>query len=680
MRVKKLLKVTSIVAVVLGMIGLLFVVAFIFNPFEGKVRDLRDAVPRSVDFFVRRLNMAQDFVAFPEPHFWERFTKTVAWDKIRRGPTYQQLQRESDIERTLSEVRDQVEAVARDTPLDLIRDVLGREVQVAGNLRAPLAASTWCLYARVTWRVKVAFGLSGYGFVQEQARVQGIELAPDAGLLKVTMRGQKQPLFAARHLDVVFLGNDRELVDKSLKLARGESTLDAFGSSPDYRDGIENRLRGIEARTGLGTDALEVYLHPEKLFSITTWDDRWPDANHPDSMNQRVLASFVNLTGWRFASGALLFEPSRLGLIARVMLNQNEHTPFQSDFFRTEAQRRQEWLDPFVAMVPDDACALAAMRMPAGQFVRQMFRAMDPDWRRLFEDSLKRTGVYKSADELLSQLELAFLPRTGFVFRQNVPEKVGPNTISIPVNDPTPLPQIAWVFWVRPTGGKAIVDRLVKAIYEHHRTIFNAPAYHYPLQGRADQILECTNPHIPGTGSLAFLFYDQFFILSNSSPLVRSMIAARDGYSGSIVRRPEMRASIEELPTSINGFAYVQGPEMEKLLVEMGEYARKAGEGIDGGWARVNRPAISAQVQRDKYARYGSQAGLPPELRPQFEADVDAELQAQWTKQAGAFSAQDRAALEESTGLCRVFSAAYMQVVLDPQSIQLQGKAYFDWR
>ncbi len=680
MRVKKLLKVTSIVAVVLVAIGLLFVVAFIFNPFEGKVRDLRDAVPRSVDFFMRRLNLAADFVAFPEPHFWERFSKTVAWDKVRNGPSYRQMQRDSDIERVLGDMRDQIEAVARDTPLNLMRDVLGTEVQVAGTLRAPLATSTWCMYARVSWRVKVAFGLSGYGFVQDRARTQGIEIAADEDLLKITPKGSRQPLYAARHLDLVLVGNDRELLDKSLKLARGESTLDALGSSSDYRDGIENRLRGIEARTGYGTDALEVYLRPEKLFSITTWDDRWPDANHPESMNQRVLAAFVNLTGWRFASGALLFEPSRLGFIARVMLNQNEHTPFQSDFFRTEAQRRQEWLDPFLAMVPQDACALAAMRMPAGPFLRQMYRAMDPDWRTLFEDAIKRTGVYKSADELLQQLELAFLPRTGFVFRQNFPEKVAANGISITVADPTPLPQIAWVFWVRPTGGKAIVDRLVKAIYEHHRTIFGAPAYHYPLEGRADQILECTNPHIPGTGSLAFLFYDQFFILSNSSPLVNRMIAARDGRMGSILRREETRVSLEELPASINGFGLVQGPELEKLLVEMGEYARKAGEGMDPGWAEVNRPTVAAKVLKERYRQYGSQAGLPPEQKAKFDADVFAELQAQWAKQAGAYSAQDRAALEETIGLCRIFSAAYMQVVLDAQSIQLQGKAFFDWR
>jgi hypothetical protein len=677
MRVKKLLKVVSIIAVVLALIGLLFVVAFIFNPFEGKVSDLRDVVPRAVDFFLRKQDLADDFVRFPTPAFWPEFERSSAWEKIRRGPTYQAVVRDNDLERVLADVRDNVERIAKETPLDVVQDVLGNEVEVAGNLKAPLEASTWCLYARVSWKVKVAFGVSGYGFVREQARSQGITLESDGDLLKVTPQGAPRPLFAARHLDCVVLGNDRDLVDKSYRLARGESDLDALGGSSDYRDGVDARLRAFESAADMSgpANALEYYLRPEQLFAVTGWDKSWPNANHPDSMNERVLAAFVNLAGWRFASGALLFEPDSLAILARVMLNQNEHTAFQSEFFRTEAQRRQEWLDPFLAMVPDDACALAAMRMPAGPFLRQMHRALDNDLRTLLEDHIKRIGVYKSVDDLLNQLELAFLPRTGFVFRRNVPDT------AIPVNDPTPLPQIAWVFWLRPAGGREIVSKLVKTILDHHRVLFaGGTAYKLDLEGRADKILECTNPNIPATGSMAFLHFDQFFIVSNSGPLVRSMIAARDGSTRSVLGDREMRVALDELAPSINGFVYLQGIELEKVLVAMDEYVQRGDESMDVGWKTQKRPEAEASVFRSKYARFGSQAGVPADQRKLFDADVEEQLKGMWSKERGSYSAADRATIAESIGWCRTFSAAYLQAVLDAQSIQLQGRAMLQWR
>src|SRR5690606_3983465 len=269
-----------------------------------------------------------------------------------------------DVERVLAEGRDAVEQGARDTPLDLRRDVRRTRVEVAGALRSPIEASTWCLDAPGSWKVAVLVGVLAYGWGRDAAATNaGLVVTDDGDLLRLTPRGAAQPLWAARHLDCLILGNDRDLVERSFRLARGESDQDTLGGSSDYRDGVEARLRAFESTTGIRANALEFYLRPEQLFAVTGWGSGWPNPDHPDSMNQRVLAAFINLAGWRFASGAAVFDSTSnsLALLARVMLNQNEHTPFQAEFFRTEAQRRQEWLDPFLAMVPDDACALAAM-------------------------------------------------------------------------------------------------------------------------------------------------------------------------------------------------------------------------------------------------------------------------------------------------------------------------------
>ena len=51
---------------------LLFVAAFNYNPFEGSLPSLRVAVPRCVNFLVRKQNLADDFDPFPEPKFWPK--------------------------------------------------------------------------------------------------------------------------------------------------------------------------------------------------------------------------------------------------------------------------------------------------------------------------------------------------------------------------------------------------------------------------------------------------------------------------------------------------------------------------------------------------------------------------------------------------------------------------------
>lgn len=204
------------------------------------------------------------------------------------------------------------------------------------------------------------------------------------------------------------------------------------------------------------------------------------------------------------------------------------------------------------------------------------------------------------------------------------------------MKNPEPLPQIAWVFWLRPTGGKEIVDKFLKVVFDHHRTIFQGPAYKLDIEGRADKILECTNPDIPGMGSLAFLLYDQFLILANSGPLIRSMIAARDGRVYSVMAQREMRAGLKEMSPSINGLVYVRGPELEKVLDSITEYVDKAGVELDTDFATTYRSDAEVKVLKSKYSQFGSQAGLPPNLREQFKADVTAELKAMWAKQQGA--------------------------------------------
>jgi len=684
-RTKKRLKIIGVSLGVSVVMLLTAVAIFVFNPFEGSLADVRYAVPRDVDFFLRKVDLKYDFEEFPEPWFWEDLRSREAWAELKSGPTYRGLDGQGEISRMLDQVRDQVEQASLQSSglLDLMRDVLGGEIQIAG--RWPGGAVTeWCVYARVTWRTKFVWGLLGYGFVQEKMRQGGLQVQPDEELYAIQRAGDPAPIYAARHLDCLMLGNSRELVHRSWELAAGIGDATSFGGSSSYQDGVRRRIFEWEETTDQIANALEFYAKPDKLFALpgVTFDDNWPDPRHPDDMNSRVLASFLNLQGWLGLTGALVFEDSSVSLLANVELDQTEHTAFQQKFFRTESQHRKDWLDPFLQMVPADACAVAAMRMPAGEFLHEMYAATDDASKSLLNDALSHTGKYDSVPELIDRLEPAFLRRTGFVFRKNKPDP-DPRIV---VAAPSPMPQVAWVFWLR-KDGVPLITEFVELLTSYREVIGFENAWNLPLDlGGAGQSVagdaarEFTHPQIPATGEIATLVYGEFFVLSNSGPFIRDMMHAAFGNQPSIRTREDFREYSDELPSTINGFIYLQAREIERVL---GDYERDIvthTQNPDPEWAMRELPAAENEVFRRSYAKYGSKAGLPPDVRPQFDVDVNKEIEARWRESRTAYTAQAQGSVLEAMALMRLFESAYVQLTLEPRYLKLTGRAISKFR
>lgn len=675
MRKRKILKVVGLSTVIVGTCLVLFVAAFVYNPFEGTLRDMRDVVPRNVDFFVRKANLAEDFTTFPEPVFWAELEAMPPWQELKQGPAARSLNAGGAIERAVEDLR-RVSAELRQVPVlspDLLHDVLGSEVILAGRLKPPAVdQASWCAWLRVSWKVRFAMGALRYDFVQQGVRDGGTQIRAEGDTFVVQPPGSTQPLFVARYLDCLLVANDRALLDSSLELARGFSEQDAFGPSGEYRDGIESRLHEWEKTTGVPqANAVEFYLRPDQLYPLVSFDDNWPDPRDQDDINERVLASFVNLQGWRFLLGALVFEPKSLSLLAHIDLNRNKHTPFQAHFFQAEAQPRDQWLDPFMSMVPQSACAAIGMRMPAGEFLHTMYGALDQATKELIQEALQKTGQYRSVGELIEKVQTALLPRLGFVFRKNVPDQ------EIPVLAESPMPQIAWVFWVRPKM-RQVLDDFVGMLNRYRETLKFQRAYQLPILGqKGDVILEFTSPQIPATGEVAFLVFDEFFLVSNSGPLIKSMVHARFDMNNvrSVLRNDDLQEYYRELPQSVNGFVYVQGQQMRLLLGDYEKALEKGMGDIDPAWATAHRPQAENEVFRAKYAsRYAAQAALQGPDKKQFSNEVDDYLAEMWTKQASSYTAGDRAELRQAMAVCDMMRSAYLQVVLDPQSIKATAR------
>lgn len=704
---KKRLRLLRTVAIVLSALVVflfLFVVAFVWNPFEASLPELRDVVPRGVNFFVRKQRLAEDFTTFPEPKFWSDFADSRAYADLMQTSAVQELKR-GDLDRSLQELAAGLERVRTDSGgwVDVMRDVLGQEVIVAGyevdysqQPPRPLSEPWWCCYARVSWRMRAAHGLVRFGFVQDQLRQNGIDVQSDGDLLVVKLAGLPGPLYVKRHLDAVMVANHQLLLEQSQRLIDGNRDEEPIGQMPAYTDGAVMRIDDWAERNAVDPpNVLEFVVEPNTFDAFRRFAAAWPNPQNRDSMNERVLASFVNLKGWQQVTGGLIFGPRGLTATGQVGLNSKQHTAFQSSFYRAEQQRREEWLDPFLAMVPESACAAAALRMPAGDFLYAMFDALDPAEKDLLNDGMKRAvfqgNALNDTRDLIEKLKVAFLPRTGFVFRRNVPDedRDDKGELKVPVTARSPMPQVAWVFWIRP-GAASMVEEFVAMMRAHFQTFAFKRVYYLKVPHAsgvfAEPVSEFTNPQIPATGSIAMIVFRDFFVVANSGPFVRDILRTRyPALSGarSMRQLPEFESFQTNMPAELNGVVWLRGETLVPVLDDYIQFAESANEMPDPDWQRSVRPSAEEQVRRTQFPAYPSVASMPPTMTQpdgEFDRAVVAYMLEQWRRERTSFTAGDRSQMQQLRAFARALRAGFVQVELENSYIRFLASLVPDLR
>ncbi len=675
---------------------LMFVAAFVFNPFEGSLLELRDAVPRGVNFFVMKENLADDFETFPTPKFWDELSDARGFAQLAQGQLGDSWRR-AGLDGLVDRTAATFAQVRSDTGgfLDLMRDVIGRQVIVAGYQQdhsasppRPLAEPWWCLYARVTWRVKALHGLAGFGLVQSRLREQGIDVTDDGDDLVVTLRGASQPLYVRRHLDLLMVGNHKPLIEQSQRLIDGNRDEEPIGQMAAYTDGAQKRIeRWADVNTQHPPNVLEFVLEPNAFDGFRRFAAGWPDPQNKDSMNERVLASFLNLKGWQQVTGGVLFADGVVAATGQVGLNSKQHTPFQASFYRAEQEQRSKWLDPFLRMVPESACAAAALRMPVGEYLHAMFDALEDAEKELLNDRLRRTTFQGTAladlRDLIERVKIAFLPRTGFVFRQNDPDmsRDANGELMVPVAARSPMPQVAWVFWLRPNGD-AIAKEMVTLLQTYASTFGFRKVWHLPVEVAntklPEPVTEFTNPQIPATGEIAMIVFRDFFVVSNSGPLIRDILRTRhSALTGvrSIRDVPEFNAVERELPNELNVFVWLHGANLVPMFDDYLTFAEADSERPDPVWMQENRPAAEDHVRRTQFARYGSVAAIPEAMRVpggEFDAAVVDHLRELWRKERTNFTADDRAQMQQMKAFAQLLRVGAVQLELENNFIRYQ--------
>ena len=680
---RKLWKIIGITTGLLLVLVLLFVLAFIFNPFEGSLADIRELVPRDTDYFTRKTNLRDDFAVFPEPKFWPDLASSRAFTDLKRGPTFRSLENDAHLEASIDALRDVSRQIADASGgfADLLDDALGREVIVAGSFDGgPAKGVGYCAYLRVGWKVRFVWGLLEWDSVRAKLAANGTAIEKlENGTMRLTQVGG-QPILLARWLDCVMVSNDAAFLDQSLELARGAIGADSFGGSSDYRDGVEARLREWEEQTGVVANAVELYARPDRMFEFTGWGTDWPDPRHPDDMNERLLASFLNLKSWRFLSGSLVFEPGSMTVLGRIDLNRNMHTGFQGQFFKAEAQDRRDWLLPFLTMVPASSCAAAALRVPAGDFLQEMLQAMEPDLRREMDRAIQKTGKFDSASHLIDSIRPALLQRCGFVFHPRMDIGVDDKGKPIETFEPSAAPHVAWVFWVDPRFRNKI-EELIPFLTLHASTLGFSNAYDMQVQGGSggDALRELVNPNIPSTGEIALLLYGNFFVVGNSGPLIREMIQARL-VPRNIMGHQGYETFVKEMSPKLNGFVFLNSESLVKVTDDYLSFAERLTGDPDAGWMVNIRPALEREVLRDLFPAHRSPSAMTRAERDRFEAEIGKRMSDRWAGERPKATAEARASYAELRAFFRTFSAAYIETTLDPQWMAFKARLLTDYR
>ncbi|MEQ1893533.1 MAG: hypothetical protein ABL998_13385 [Planctomycetota bacterium] len=486
---------------------------FFFNPFEGGYDyPIASLIPRDVDFYAAKNELARDFDPFPRPVFL---------DELEGSPEGQAL--------LALGLRDQVAAWKLDVVLAELERVLeqmpvridplsffgGQGLAVAGRFTGTdLAASNWAVYGRTSWLGKLVFELIAGGHVDLAA--QGITVEPfehEGERIGARLSGGNLavPLYLARVLDVVVVANDGALLTAAdaFENKRGE---DSLLQSAKYADHI---ARAAEQ------DALELYFDERALAEKLKLGGSWPNAQSNEPATA-LAGRLFQLAALRELIGTVAFDKTTtVDLTGELLVNAL--TPFQQRLYDERGFDKNQMLEA-ASLAPNDCGLFLYLHADIGDLLRELravFQAIDPAAIGNLEDFVRTAWNHDGLEPLIDDFDAALRGRAAFFLRDHD----WPAEVDGPPHDDTPVYAWALVLWPQDqkkldgllanTQRPDVLDMLkVQGPTPGSRGLFVNT-----LQGGA-KVTEYWNVFLPGTGHLATLAMqgrENYFVVTNEN-------------------------------------------------------------------------------------------------------------------------------------------------------------------
>lgn len=662
-RRRKRLAIAAVAFVVLAYLG---VTTFVFNPLEGSVIAFQNLVPRTSDFFARKVDLAGDLPlpATPVTPFHE---SASLWTALEAGKLFLTA---ADAKALASAQREFVDTFDSIRFLDPVRDLAGREIALAGAF-APtggLGASRFGLYLRVSWRVRAAVGLLKY------AAMRSWLLPPDlkverlpSGVLRVVGAAGARDLYVSRDRDLLLVASDERWISESaqLDLDRGEGS---FGQSAIYADEIQTRVNARRDESGDPPSNLQLYVVVPSLRRTIADNTPWPDPKSA-SLVERFFASCFSTALPQEAAALIRFdaEPKRAVAVEAFMdLNAGVLDDFGKRLY-AERPITQADLKRIAQMAPQSSFLFGAATLSGGALARQVEALLETEDRRAVDTAFQHTGKYPSLRAAIEDFAVATGDRVVFFGRENV----FPKDPKDPKSDEGPQPAIAFAFPQRS-------PEKVK----HLQEFFLANKQHFGVTetmrlGTSYPVLEYYSPGVPGTGEIAVVVANNWVFLGNQAKYLRAIAdawltparIADKPYS----EDPAFVALTEEHDQPANAFLYVSGPKLAKALRPYVEHWVRVDTLGDPNAERAEREALEQRVLSEKYPQHVGQ-NVPPAVRAEVVKIADERMEQKRQARRTSAGPELRAGYHDALRLVESIPAALLTLRFDPKHASVYAR------
>lgn len=671
---RRLLRYALIALAVVLFTGYFAFRTFFFDPLEGRYgAKLATLVPRDVDFFSAKANLADDFVDFPTPRLARELAAHPVGQRFLASSQWQTWSRDLGLVDMEATIRAELDKAGLPAGLDPTSLFGGRELALAAYLKpGGTEAAEWIALGRTNWMGKLALELlerpDWIGLSEQGLEATGVE-----GGVRLSGGQLARPLFLGRRRDVLLIATSESFLLRAEELEQRKGQ-DSFGQSARYHDHVEAKATVLETAGG---QPVEFYGDVAKSAAALGLPTEWPNPKSPEPWVV-FLSRLFQLGEARDLAGVLSIGRA-LRLDANVALSPEEHSTLQRRMYRMRGFDRGPVLNDVARLAPADTGLFAYLQSDLAGLMREWLAVQEPALRENLVSHLVRPLFGgSSVDKLVDELDAAFRDQVAVIVRANDYPDMGPDG---PPHNDTVVPAWAVVLWVE---SREKIDELRQKVIQNQAR--------FGIQGRASGssgvftnevqggfvVYEYWSPAIQGTGHLSSVNDGQLFVLSNSYQMIGQVLGTY--YQGG-ARNPRLADQVDfqnlmqEGQASSTVLAYLQPAGLVPTLAAMGR--RTAEDDL--------LTVVDWQAKRVEFGKAVVAERFPSEVWGRLSTSIQDQVDVEVDKRVEAFQQELRErelprrleAVNEQMELLRGVDGALVQLRLTERALDLAVRALF---
>jgi|GEM_PF-3536873 len=460
---KKVKKFALVLVFLIPLLYFTFTVLF-FSPLEEEFGPVEYIVPREVDFFINKYDLAGDFAPFPVPKVYLDLKVNRDWRSFSESEFFQRIIEGRSIEEIFADTQQKI----KDLPFDPLEDLIGEQVSVAGTFTSNGTLESFLLFCRGTWKAKFYFELMTWNIIRgffpdPRLSESSLEFDP-RGFMALTL-SDGRTFYLKRCADVMIIGNDDELMMQVADLVSlGKDSIDlSLGGSHQYYEKVTKVDH--ESR-----EIVDFHINLESFFSHMAFDDAWRE-NQVDFSVMTVMdifdpAFFLDVTGTLDLSESVRID-------TRTEFNKQNVQEAKTGLFDLDSIKIRENMAELANMLPSDIFLAGCVRLDILEFLQTIESNLEPELRTLINDMVREGGRY-SIDwkmsgtwEFIDFLDKTFGQKVFFALRSR-------NRDDKPLEPyEQPLPIIALIFEIADPKRVKLLDDIVVNLQNNRRRGFD---------------------------------------------------------------------------------------------------------------------------------------------------------------------------------------------------------------